>query len=224
MIDAALGDAQSVVNVGAGTGSYEPKDRAVIAVEPSDVMITQRSADAARCLQGVAEAVPLAEASVDAAMTVLSMHHWTDLTLGLAEMARVARRRVVALTWIPDGPPFWLTEDYFPEFMEYDRAVFPSSANLLALMAQTLGPARIAPVPIPHDCIDGFMSAYWRRPEAYLNADVRRAISSFALVDVAAGIERLRDDLASGRWEARNSHLRSQDTADFGYRLIVCEK
>jgi SAM-dependent methyltransferase len=222
-IDAALGDATSLVNVGAGTGSYEPLGRTLVAVEPSGVMIRQRPAGAAPCLRGSAEALPLEANCVDAAMAVLSAHHWTDLERGLSEMARVARRRAVLLTWVPDAAPFWLTEDYFPEIAAHDREVFPSSARLVAMLERTVGPVQMAPVPIPHDCTDGFLCAHWRRPQAYLSADVRSAMSSFARVDAEAGLTRLAADLASGRWAERHGHLLALDTLDAGYRIVRCE-
>ncbi len=222
-IELALGDAASVVNIGAGSGSYEPPGRAVLAVEPSDVMIQQRPPGAARCLQGSAEALPLETGSVDAAMTVLSAHHWPDLACGLAEMARVARKRAVVLTWVPDAPPFWLTEDYFPEIAAFDRKIFPNSPGLLAMLERAIGPARMVTVPVPHDCTDGFLCAYWRRPEAYLNAEVRSAISSFARIDAEPGLARLHADLSSGRWAERNGHLLTLDALDLGYRIVCCE-
>jgi SAM-dependent methyltransferase len=219
----ALGDAASVANVGAGTGSYEPRDRTVLAVEPSEVMIGQRPAGAAPCLQGSAEALPLETASVDAAMAVLSAHHWTDLSAGLGEMARVARRRVVLLTWVPDSAPFWLTRDYFPEIAAHDRDIFPSAPALAKLLDRRVGPAHMAPVAIPHDCVDGLLCAYWRRPDAYLSADVRSAMSSFSRIDPEAGLSRLRADLASGRWAKRNGHLLTLGALDLGYRIVRCE-
>ena len=187
-IEAALGDATSVVNIGAGTGAYEPLGRTVLAVEPSDVMIRQRPAGAAPCLQGSAEALPLETASVDAAMAILSAHHWTDLERGLREMARVARKRAVLLTWVPDAAPFWLTDGLFSR----DRGPRPhdlSECRGPHRDAGThIGPVRMAPVPIPHDCTDGVLGAYWRRPEAYLDADIRSAMSSFARIDAEAGV------------------------------------
>lgn len=150
-IAAALGDAASVVNIGAGTGSYEPPDRTAIAVEPSAVMIQQQPAGAAPCLLGTAEALPLATASVDAAMAILSAHHWPDLERGFQEMARVARQRAVLLTWAPDAAPFWLTADYFPEILAHDRTIFPSTADLTAMLERTIGSVQIAPLPVPHD-------------------------------------------------------------------------
>ena len=222
-IDAALADADSVANIGAGTGSYEPADRTVIAVEPSATMIRQRRPEAAPCLQGSAEALPLETASVDAAMAVLSIHHWPNLERGFIEMARVARKRVVLLTWVPDAAPFWLTADYFPEIAAHDRTIFPATADLLAMLERRIGPARIAPLPIPHDCRDGLLCAYWRRPEAYLDADRRSVMSSFARIDANAGLARLRADLSSGRWAERHGHLMALEALDLGYRIVCCD-
>jgi SAM-dependent methyltransferase len=222
-IDAALGDAMNVVNIGAGAGSYEPLSRTLIAVEPSEVMIRQRPAGAAPCLRGSAEALPLETASVDAAMAVLTIHHWTDLERGLGEMARVARKRAVLLTWVPDAAPFWLTEDYFPEIAAHDRKIFPSAAALIALLERMIGPVHMVPVPIPHDCTDGLLCAYWRRPQSYLSAEIRSAMSSFAQIDAEAGLARLRADLSNGRWAERNRHLVALDALDLGYRIVCCE-
>lgn len=222
-IDAALGDAGSVVNVGAGAGSYEPPDRTLLAVEPSEVMIRQRATRATLCVRGSAEALPLKSASVDAAMAILSVHHWSNLERGLAEMGRVARKRVVLLTWVPDAAPFWLTDDYFPEILANDRTSFPSAATLAGMLERLIGPTRISPLPIPYDCSDGFLCAYWRRPEAYLDADARRAISAFARINVEPGLSKLRADLSSGRWSARNGHLLMCEELDLGYRIVLCE-
>lgn len=223
-IEAALGDAASVANIGAGAGSYEPLDRTVIAIEPSEVMIRQRPAWAAPCRRGTAEALPLGTASVDAAMAVLSAHHWKDLERGLGEMARVARKRAVLLTWVPGAARFWLTEDYFPEIVAHDRRIFPEAATLTAMMERIIGPVHMAPVLIAHDCTDGLLCAYWRRPEAYLRAEIRSAMSSFARLDAEAGLAKLSADLSGGRWAERNGHLLSQDSLDLGYRIVTCEK
>jgi len=223
-IRAALGDARSVVNVGAGSGSYEPVDLSVLAVEPSREMIRQRPAGAAPAVQAVAERLPLGDGSVDAALAVLTLHHWADRAAGFAELARVARRRVVIVTWDPARTgDFWLTRDYLPAVVELDAAIFPSIAEI----ESALGGARVAPLPIPHDCADGFTGAYWRRPEAYLDPAVRSAMSTFARLApaaLAAGLARLADDLATGRWDARLGHLRAQRDADLGYRLVVVER
>ncbi|HEX4070737.1 MAG TPA: class I SAM-dependent methyltransferase [Planctomycetaceae bacterium] len=223
VIDVALGDAASVVNVGAGAGSYEPAGRTVLAVEPSAVMIRQRPAGAAACLCGSAESLPVETACVDAAMAVLTLHHWTDAARGLAEMVRVARKRVVLLTWVPDAEPYWLTQDYFPEIAETDRRLFPTTPGLKAMLERLIGPVEVQPVPVPHDCTDGFLCAYWRRPESYLNAEVRSAISSFAKLDAEPGVAKLRRDLESGHWAERNRRLLQLDTLDVGYRIVRCE-
>ncbi len=227
-IDAALGDAVSVANIGAGSGSYEPPDRTVVAVEPSEEMIRQRPASAAACVQGSAEELPLDSASVDASMAVLSAHHWSNLARGLSEMARVARKRVVLLTWVPppDSPPFWLTEEYFPEILAHDRTMFPSAAALTAMLERTTGGggrARVTPIPVPHDCVDGFLCAYWRRPECYLDAERRAAISSFSRIDAREGLAKLRADLETGRWAEQHLALLDLDALDVGYRIVSCE-
>jgi SAM-dependent methyltransferase len=225
-INGALGDAAKVVNVGAGAGSYEPKDRAVLAIEPSEVMIRQRPPGAAPCIRASAEDLPLETDSCDAALAVLTVHHWSDVGRGLRGMRRVARRRVVILTWVPDvAEDFWLTRDYLPEILSYDRQCFPTTESLMALMEPNIGPARVdaVPVPVPHDCTDGFLGAYWRRPHAYLDPAVRSAISSFALLDAENGLARLSSDLEDGRWTARNGHLLGLKELDLGYRLVSCE-
>lgn len=223
-IDGALGDAASVINVGAGAGSYEPAGKTVLAVEPSTVMIQQRPPGAAPCVQGVAESLPLESASADAVMAVLSVHHWSDLEQGLREMTRVARKRIVLLTWVPDSPPFWLTTEYFPEIMTIDRSAFPASSVLAGLLERVAGPTSIAPVPVPHDCSDGFLCSYWRRPELYLDPRRRGAISSFSRVQAEPGVSRLRADLADGTWSERYGHLLALDAMDLGYRILRAEK
>jgi len=221
-LNAALGAARSVLNVGAGTGSYEPPDRRVVAAEPSAVMIAQRSPSAAPAVRARAEALPFPDRTFDATMAVLTLHHWTDRAGGLLECARVARERVALLTWDPGAGGFWLVQEYFPEFMERDRRQFPG----LHEYAEAFGAGarvRIATVPVPRDCVDGFLGAYWARPEAYLDPAVRAGISSFALPGIEAGLERLRSDLASGAWHARHGSLLAEDALDIGYRLVVAE-
>ena len=216
-IDAALRDAETVLNVGAGAGNYEPVGRVVTALEPSMAMIRQRPPSAATVVQGHAEKLPFADASFDATMAVLTVHHWTDQFRGLAELRRVSRGPVVILTYDPAFRGFWLA-DYLPELVTLDEAQMPPMAGYAA----ALGPVDIAPVPIPHDCTDGFLCAYWRRPTAYLDARVRAAMSSFhALGDVSAALTRLESDLESGAWEARYGALLELDALDCGYRLVV---
>jgi SAM-dependent methyltransferase len=220
-IELAIGDARSVVNVGAGTGSYEPRDRLVTAVEPSSEMAQRRPKDAGRCVQAAAEALPFEDASFDAAMTVLSLHHWTSFRRGVAEMRRVSRGRVVIFTWDPAfAMAHWLVAEYLPEIAPLDVARFPPIAALIDLL-----PGAIAsPVPIAHDCTDAFFCASWRRPERYLDPQVRNGSSVFAQLPQAtldAGIARLRVDLASGAWHARHASLLEKSELDLGYRLIV---
>jgi SAM-dependent methyltransferase len=223
VIRGALGDAESVVNVGAGTGSYEPAGRAVIAVEPSPVMIAQRPPDAAPVREGVAEALPLEGKSVDAAMGVLTIHHWQDLDAGLAEMRRVARRRIVLLTIDAEAiATTWIAGDYFPELAAFDRTVMPS---MDALGAKLPG-AVIEAVPVPSRCLDGFALALWDRPELLLDPEVRRASSTWHRTPEEAaerGVERLRADLESGHWDEKYGRLRSQAELDVGLRLVRAE-
>jgi SAM-dependent methyltransferase len=220
-IHAALGDAVTVVNVGAGTGSYEPRDRRVVAIEPSRVMIAQRPRDAAPAIVGTAEDLPLADDSVDAAMAVLTDHHWPDRARGLAEMRRVARRRAVVFQHDPPvAADFWLTRDYLPTFLARLRG------RRLAAMMAPLGDVELRPVPIPHDCRDGFLGAFWRRPEAYLDPEVRAGISVFALLsddEVSAAVDALRADLRSGAWARRNAGILDREELDLGFRVVVAE-
>jgi SAM-dependent methyltransferase len=221
-IRAALGDARSVVNVGAGAGSYEPTDLEVTAVEPSAVMRAQRPPGSVPAVDARAEALPFADDAFDAAMAVLSDHHWEDHDRGLAELRRVARRRVVVFTWEPRTlADSWLVRDYLPGFAR----LVPSGYSLDEMLA-TLGGGGIESVPIPHDCRDGFLHAYWRRPRAYLDPQVRDGISVFRLLEadeVADAIARLEADLDSGVWERRNGALLELDELDLGYRVVVTE-
>lgn len=213
-----LGDSGSVLNVGAGAGSYEPSDRWVIAADPSAVMLAQRMPGAAPALRARAEALPFADRAFDAVLAVLTLHHWADIHRGLAECARVARERVVLLTWDATADPLWLVQDYFPEFLEADRGRFPSMAAYATMLGAEV---EVATVPVPRDCLDGFLGAYWARPTAYLDARVRGGISSFAGSRVGRGLERLAADLASGVWHSRHGHLLELDALDLGYRLVV---
>lgn len=194
----ALATIGTVVNVGAGTGSYEP-GQTVAAIEPSMVMIAQRPPGSAPCVQAVAEALPLRDKCVDAAMALLTVHHWGDLSAGIAELHRVSRHRIVILTWdqavIDD---FWLLREYLPDAARINKALYVPIERLVEL----LGGAQVHTVPIPHDCTDGFGAAFWRRPEAYLDATVRAGISMLAYADegaLADGLGRLAADLRSER-------------------------
>jgi SAM-dependent methyltransferase len=217
----ALGDADTVVNVGAGAGSYEPTDRSVIAVEPSLAMIRQRRPGSAPVVRASATHLPFRHAAFAAALAVLTVHHWPDRVRGLRELARVARRRVVIVTYDPAASGFWLLDDYFPEIGEIDRRILPPMKEI----RRVLGDVEVRPLPVPHDCTDGFLGAYWRRPHAYLDAGVRGAISPFSMIgDVEPGLARLRGDLQDGTWERRHGHLLRQTEADLGYRLVVANR
>ena len=222
-INAALGDAGSVANIGAGGGSYEPRDRVVYAVEPSPTMIRQRPVGSAPAIRGCAEQLPLRDDSVDAVLATLTIHHWRDRELGFAELRRVARKRIVILTWDADvWETFWLIREYDCGMRQMDRKRAVSIPDVVA----AFGKCQVLPVPIPHDCTDGFHGAYWRRPTAYLDPAIRAAISTYALMapeDYMEGIERLAVDLESGAWNARHRELMALDEIDLGYRLVVAE-
>jgi hypothetical protein len=215
---AALGDARTVLNVGAGTGSYEPPDRDVTAVEPSAVMRAQRPAGAAPCVAATAESLPFDDQSFDAAMAFATIDHWQDPIAGLREMRRVARRVVVFTKDFSDPDLFWLNRDYLPEFADL-LIGRPSLTDL----ARAIG-ARAEPVLIPWDCADGFYEAYWRRPAAYLDERVRRGMSIWARVGRDAeqrAVRSLGADLASGRWAERHRDLVDLDAAELGERLLI---
>lgn len=216
----ALGNARRVVNIGAGTGSYEPEDREIIAVEPSETMIRQRTAKAAPAVRASATNLPFRDHEFDAALAILTIHHWPNQRAGLLEIARVAKRCVI-LTWEPPSSPSWLTRDYFPEILAYDRTVFPPVSTFYGTILNNVFAQAVM---IAHDCTDGFLEAYWRRPESYLGPHARLAISSFArLKDVDSGLTALRRDLDDGTWARRNGELLKKTELDLGYRLIVGE-
>ena len=210
-----------VLNVGAGAGSYEPDDRRVTAVEPSPRMIAQRPGTATReVVRAVAGTLPFPDGTFDAATALLTVHHWPDIDAGLAEVRRVTAGPVVLFTfdYAVHGRQ-WLVTDYFPEMLQFDVDL-PAPAAL----AEALGGGTVEVVPVPRDCTDGFMHAWWCRPEAYLDPGVRAAISGLARLpdDVAAaGVERLRDDLATGAFGERHADLLARDAIDAGYRLVV---
>lgn len=216
----ALGDAGSVVNVGAGAGAYEPSDREVLAVEPSGVMLAQRPVVAAPAIQAWAEQLPLPDDSFDAAMAVLSDLHWADRACGLRELRRVARKRVVVLTLDAQrARDFWLARDYLP-------GAVPESTMTIEEILDHLGGGRSIPILIPWDCQDGFIHAFWRRPQAYLDLDVRASMSFFARLpsaDVDASLRRLDRDIRDGAWAERNEELLRLESLDCGYRLLVTE-
>jgi SAM-dependent methyltransferase len=217
----ALGDASTVVNVGAGAGSYEPHDRFVVGVDPSATMLAQRTADAAPAVRAVAERLPFADAAFDAAMATLTLHHWTDVARGLAELRRIAPRQVVFFFEPGCDRDYWLVADYYERYLglpvEYDAPGTDAIAAALDVRS-------VEPVLVPADCVDGFGGAFWNRPERYLDADVQAGISSFAKTSDAqrrAFNDALRHDLDSGAWDAKHGHLRRLAEIDLGYRLLV---
>ena len=220
LIVMALGNARRIVNVGAGTGNYEPPDRQVVAVEPSLAMINNRRAGAAPAIQAVAEALPFRDQTFDAALAVLTLHHWTDLAGGLSELRRVASRQVILMfePWV--SGQFWLVE-YFPECLSLPTEIRAPTVDDLRVHLEVQS---VVPVPVPADCIDGFAGAYWCRPESYLEPSVRAGISCLAQLEpgvVERGLQRLRGDLASGEWDARYGYLREFPELDLGYRMLI---
>ncbi len=228
IIRAALGSARTVVNVGAGAGSYEPPDVRLAAVEPSAVMVGQRPLRAAPGVRARAENLPFPDDAFDAALAVLTVHHWRSAAAGLAELRRVARCQVV-LTWDPEiTSRFWLLTDYLPQIPAHERGLACLDAVCAGLAhGDAAVELTVHPVLVPADCTDGFLGAYWRRPEAYLRPAVRAAISSLSLIDqdaVRAAMSRLAADLASGRWQARHGGLLTRGELDLGYRLVVAQQ
>lgn len=221
-IHAALGDAVTVVNVGAGAGSYEPRDRYVIAIEPSDVMAAQRPRDRAPAIRANAASLPLRDASVDAAMAILTLHHWdSDQETGVRELRRVARGPVAILTYDPRiSTQMWLLADYLHEVAALDARIFPTPERV----ASWLGGARVEPVPIPADSCDWMLGSFWAHPERVLDPTARAGTSGFARQPEAVVdrvVAAVRADLANGTWEARHGHLRGLDAYDVGLRLVV---
>jgi len=219
----ALGDARSVVNVGAGTGSYEPPDRHVTAVDPSEVMIAQRAPGAAPAIQAAAEQLPFADDSFDAAMAILTIQHWSDVNAGLAEMRRVARRRIVVVTFdLHVAHDLWIVRDYLPEIVPNNIQAFPSMTQLL----DALPKVTVQPLLAPRDCTDRMFATLWARPEQYLDPQVRAATSTWDQIPAAGSaraLRQLRRDLASGKWDERYGHLRTTPVWDVGLRLIRAE-
>ncbi|HEY5144216.1 MAG TPA: methyltransferase domain-containing protein [Solirubrobacteraceae bacterium] len=221
-IDAALGDARSVVNVGAGTGSYEPPDRWVLAVEPSSTMRAQRPATAAPAIAGRAEALPLDDDAVDAAMACVTIHHWDRPAVGLAELRRVARGPVVVLTFELGALPAW-QQEFLREGLVIERPRFPAIEDVAAALG---GRTRVERIPTPADCADGFFEAFWNRPEALLDPAVRAAQSMWALLEPGVEermVERLAGALRSGAWDAEHGHLRTQRSFAGSLRLVISD-
>jgi Methyltransferase domain len=221
-IHTALGDARTVLNVGAGTGSYEPRDRWVLAVEPSATMRSQRPAGAAPAIAARAEALPFDDGAVDAAMACVTIHHWESAKTGLAELRRVSRGPVVVFTFELDDLPAW-QQEFLGEGLVKERPRFPAIDDVAAALGRR---TRVERIPTPGDCVDGFFEAFWRRPEGLLDPAVRGAQSMWALLDPAVEqcmVDRLAAALHSGAWDAEHGHLREQESFDGALRLVISE-
>lgn len=226
LIVRALGDARSVVNVGAGAGSYEPRDRYVLAIEPSDVMAAQRPRDLAPAIRGEAHCLPLRDGGVDAAMSVLSLHHWDQhQEAGVRELRRVAKGPVVILTCDPAvSGQMWLMKDYLTEVAALDNRIFPSMDRLARWLG---GETRVDVVPVPRDTCDWTLMSFWAHPERVLDASARRGTSGFMRMPpevVARVVRAVERDLGSGAWDRRYGHLRGLPDYDAGLRLVVNTK
>jgi SAM-dependent methyltransferase len=222
-ITAALGDARTVVNVGAGAGSYEPRDRYVIAVEPSDVMAAQRPPELPPAIRATAGRLPLRDNSVDAAMAILTIHHWdAEREAGVRELRRVATGPVAILTYVPEvSNEMWLVKDYLPEVGELDRQIFPPTDQLAAWLG---GAVEVRTLPVHRDSPDWMFGSFWAHPERVLSRDARNATSGFARTPeatVARVVSALERDLRSGDWDRRHGHLRELEELDVGLRLVV---
>jgi SAM-dependent methyltransferase len=240
VINEQLGDARVVVNVGAGTGSYEPRDRVVVAIDPSSVMVSQRAPGTAPAVRASGSALPLPSGSADVAMAILTMHHWDDWATGLAELCRVAPRRIVLTMDFEMHSRFWFLEDYVPEVGAFTRSQEPGYEEVAEVIGGGAGGAgggaggaggagggaAVISLLVPRDMQDGVLGAYWCRPEAYLDPAVRANCSGLALADpavVARGVAALKADLASGVWQRRHADLAEVEAIDLGYRLVVAD-
>lgn len=213
-----LQGAARIVNIGAGTGSYEPESVELVAVEPSSKMISQRKIGSHSVKKAFAEKLPFENNSFSHAMTVLSMHHWENRELAYSEINRVATEMFVAITWDPQSAPFWLTRDYFPDVYEMDKCIFPDLGEL----NEHFDEVKMSPLQIPSDCQDGFLAAFWKRPEAYLSSKIRQSISCFSnLENLPEGLQKLETDLASGLWAKNNHAILSSSSLDAGYRVVT---
>jgi SAM-dependent methyltransferase len=219
-VRAQLVGARLVVNVGAGTGSYEPVDRKVVAVEPSAVMVAQREPGAAPAIRASASALPMRSGRADVALAILTVHHWDDWATGLSELCRVAPRRIVLAIDFERHADFWLLREYLPEVRAHTLCCAPSAD----VIADAIGAATCVTLPVPRDLRDGVLGAYWCRPQAYLDPTVRANNSGLALADpvvVGRAMAHLEADLASGAWHERHADLEGLEAIDLGYRLLV---
>ena len=217
---AFLDNAESILNIGAGAGSYEPPGKNLVVVEPSIEMISQRPPGSFRVVRSVADLLPFDNKSFSHSMTVLSMHHWSQRREAFKEINRVTRELFVAVTWDPQAKPFWLTRDYFPEIYQIDQNLFPGLDQLRDAFLSI----DIYPLMVPSKCRDGFLAAYWARPSAYLDESVRGRISTFSrITNIDFGVQKLTDDLQTLEWYRNNSNLSNLSELDVGYKIVVCK-
>lgn len=219
-IEKNLVDATKIINLGAGTGSYEPLGVDLIAVEPSKLMIEQRAANAYPVKQAFADNLPFRSNYFSHAMTVLSMHHWQNRRAAFSEIKRVTTDKFVAVTWFPHLADFWLTKDYFPEIHQLDSQAFPSLDEFEA----EFNSLEITPLLVPEDCQDGFLACFWKRPTAYLQQSVRKGMSTFSKIrNLDDGLWQLENDLKTGLWHKKNSHILESTELDVGYRIVTAK-
>jgi SAM-dependent methyltransferase len=221
VIDLALGCARTVLNIGAGTGSYEPKDRYVLALEPSLTMRAQRRSGMAPAMIGTASEIPFDDDTFDASMAMLTVHHWPDLAKGLGEMARVTAGPRIVMSFDPDAhTDFWMF-DYVPEMAVVERARYPAISKIVEGLG---GVVEVLTLPVARDCTDRFQVALYARPEEFLIEAVRRSQSAWNFLEAgveARFVQQLGHDLETGVWDVKYGHLRHQDTIDCQLRLIV---
>ncbi|MBS1517851.1 MAG: class I SAM-dependent methyltransferase [Bacteroidetes bacterium] len=221
-VSRALGNAKTILNVGAGAGSYEPENKYVAAVEPSFVMRSQRHLNnRVPAIIGKAESLPFDDNSFDASMAMLTVHHWPDPEKGLNEMKRVSKSRIVIMTYDPDELDKFWNVNYFPEVVEIEKARYPKSELLQNILGNT---CEIISVPIPFDCTDGFQEAFYGRPEAFLNKEVRNSQSAWKFLPEGAEeeiVNRLESELNSGEWDRKYGHYRSEPFFHGALKLIV---
>ena len=224
-VHTALGNAQSVLNVGAGSGSYEQNDRYVVAVEPSAVMRSQRHANGnVPAIIGTADALPFDDHAFDASMAMVTIHHWPDMRKGLQELRRVTSGQVLIMTFDPDALNNFWNASYFPELIEVEKARYPTIDFIKEALGGTVD---VQSIPIPLDCLDGFQEAFYGRPEAFLQKEVRMAQSAWGFLPDGLEellVKRLEHELSSGEWDRKYSHFRTQTSFTGALKLIIATK
>jgi SAM-dependent methyltransferase len=218
----ALGDAATVLNVGAGTGSYEPTDRYVIAVEPSLVMRSQRESNNKNpAVIAFADNLPFDDNSFEASTAFVTVHHWSDIHKGLHELRRVTKNQVIIMTFDPEALDDFWNAIYFPELIEAEKKRYPSIDFITTALG---GTCEVQKIPIPFDCADGFQEAFYGRPEAFLDKQVRQSQSAWGFISPEVEEKYIKDfaeELASGEWDKKYGHYRTQPSFTCALRLII---